>query len=128
MTAKEQARVVELMALLDCTEEEALQVIADDKAIDKGEKMTFDLTKEQEKIARSYAKTSTHTITKKVERTRQGNPTKAGIIKELANFLSKESENAVESVEITNKERQITFKIGDVAYELTLIQKRKPKT
>lgn len=128
MTTKEQAKVVELMALLDCTEEEALQVIADDKAIDKGEKMAFDLTKEQEKIARSYAKTSTHTITQKVERKRKENPTKAGIIKELANFLSKDSENAVVNVEITNKERQIAFKIGDASYELTLIQKRKPKT
>jgi hypothetical protein len=30
-------------------------------------------------------------------------------------------------VEITNKERQIAFKIGENAYELTLVQKRKPK-
>ena len=34
---------------------------------------------------------------------------------------------ACENVEITNKERQIAFKIGENAYELTLVQKRKPK-
>ena len=51
----------------------------------------------------------------------------AGIIAELAKFLTENSENACENVEITNKERQIAFKIGENAYELTLIQKRKPK-
>ncbi len=120
-------QISKLMALLDCTEEEAKQIILDDKAIDKGEKMDFDLTKEQEKIARSYAKTSTHKITEPIKRERKENPTKAGIIKEIANFLMKESENAVENVEIVNKEKLIQFKIGENVYELDLKQKRKPK-
>lgn len=127
MTPKEKAKIVEIMNLLNCTEEEAIQVIADDKAIDKGQKMSFDLTPEQEKVARSYAKTSTHTITQKVERKRKENPTKAGIISELANFLTKDSENAVENVEIINKERQLSFKIGENVFEIILTQKRKPK-
>jgi hypothetical protein len=37
------------------------------------------------------------------------------------------SEFATENVEITNKERQISFSIGDQKYELTLVQKRAPK-
>jgi hypothetical protein len=41
--------------------------------------------------------------------------------------LQDSSENACVDVEITNKERQIAFKIGENAYELTLVQKRKPK-
>jgi hypothetical protein len=41
--------------------------------------------------------------------------------------LVENSVNACENVEITNKERQIAFKIGENCYELTLVQKRKPK-
>ena len=61
------------------------------------------------------------------KRERKANPTTGGIIAELAKFLSDSSEFATESVEITNKERQIAFKIGEDAFELTLVQKRKPK-
>ena len=61
------------------------------------------------------------------KRSRKENPTKAGIIAEIAKFLEENSENACENVEITNKERQIAFKIGENCYELTLVQKRKPK-
>ena len=41
-----------LMEKLGCSEAEALDIIACDKAIDKGEKMDFDLSKEQQKIAK----------------------------------------------------------------------------
>jgi hypothetical protein len=57
-------------------------------------------------------------------RTRKENPTKATIISEISAFLT---ENGYESVEITNKERQIAFKVGADSFELTLVQKRKPK-
>ena len=59
----------------------------------------------------------------------QGKPHKSGNhCRTLAKFLTETSENACEMVEITNKERQIAFKIGENAYELTLVQKRKPKS
>jgi hypothetical protein len=41
--------------------------------------------------------------------------------------LSENSGFAVENAEITNKERQIAFQIGEDKFELTLVQKRKPK-
>ena len=44
-------QVEKLMRLLDISEEEALQVIADDKAIDKGEKL-FEQTKEQKAVSK----------------------------------------------------------------------------
>jgi hypothetical protein len=62
-----------------------------------------------------------------VKRERKANPTKAGIIAEIATFLAQNSEFATENVEITNKERMIAFQIGEEKYEITLIQKRKPK-
>ena len=123
-----------IMEALHCTEAEAEQIMADDKAIDRGEKMPFDLTAEQEKVARKFAKTGTRKTPTAYKldntggkRSRKENPTKASIISELAKFLEHDSENACVEVEITNKERQIAFKIGENAYELTLVQKRKPK-
>ena len=59
------------------------------------------------------------------KRERKANPTKQSIIAELAKFLTEQSENACENVEITNKERQIAFSVGEQKYELTLIAKRK---
>lgn len=123
-----------IMEALRCSEEEAEQIMADDKRIDRGEKMPFDLDAEHEKIARKYAKTGTRkapTVYKLDneggKRSRKENPTKASIISELARFLEHDSENACVEVTITNKERQIAFKIGENSYELTLVQKRKPK-
>ena len=123
-----------IMEALHCSEAEAEQIMADDRKIDRGEKMPFDLDPEAEKVARKFA----HTGTRKSppaykldntggKRSRKENPTKASIISELAKFLAEDSENACVNVEITNKERQIAFKIGENSYELTLVQKRKPK-
>ena len=132
--AKPTAKQLEAMKRLGMTDAEIADVIASDNAIDKGEKMPFDLTPEQEKEAKKYTKAGTRkapTVYKMDntdgKRSRKENPTKAGIIAELAKFLAENSENACEMVEITNKERQIAFKIGENAYELTLVQKRKPK-
>ena len=118
-------RVAELMAQLKCTREEALEIIECDKAIDRGERVYFDLDPQAEKQAKKYANTGTRqTNGQKTERKRKENPTKATIIAEISDFLT---EKGYEMVEITNKERQIAFKVGENAYELTLVQKRKPK-
>ena len=118
-------RVAELMAQLKCTREEALEIIECDKAIDRGERVYFDLDPEAEKQAKKYANTGTRqTNGQKTERKRKENPTKATIIAEISEFLT---DKGYEMVEITNKERQIAFKVGENAYELTLVQKRKPK-
>lgn len=114
-----------LMRLLDITEAEAEDIIASDKAIDKGERVYFDLDPETEKQAKKLINVETHKkSTEKTVRTRKENPTKATIITEINQFLI---ENGYEMVEITNKERQIAFKVGENDYELTLVQKRKPK-
>jgi hypothetical protein len=123
--------VARMMRLLNCDEDEARQVIADDKAIDRGEPMPFDLTPEQMKISKQYTKIGTRktpTVYNFEPRKRKENPTKQSIIAELAKFLTEQSENACENVNITNKERQIAFSIGTNNYELTLVQKRAPKS
>lgn len=121
-----ETQVQKLMRILNCTEEEAKQVLADDKAIDQGKRMDFDLSVEDEKKAKKYANTGTRKASN-TPKVRKENPTKAGIIAEIATFLMENGTFSIENVEILNKERQIGFKIGENAYELTLVQKRKPK-
>lgn len=125
----ENAQIVALRKL-GLSEEEIAEIIATDKAIDRGAD-PFPLTDEQKKVVKKM--TNSDTKTKKTaptvykfeqKKTVKENPTKEGIIAEIAGFLA---ENGYDSVEITNKTRQIAFKIGEDAYEITLIAKRKPK-
>ena len=120
-----ETQVEKYMRLLKCTKEEAEEMVACDKAIDRGERVYFDLDPQAEKQAKKYVNTGTRkTSGEKTERKRKENPTKATIISEIAQFLT---ENGYEMVNITNKERQIAFKVGENDYEFTLVQKRKPK-
>ena len=118
-----ETQVEKLMRLLKCTKEEAEEMIACDKAIDRGERVYFDLDPQAEKEAKKMSNTGTRKTTK-TTRTRKENPTKAHTISEIAQFLM---ENGYEMVNITNAERQIAFKIGENDFELTLVQKRKSK-
>ena len=126
----EDKRKVQACMVLGMTEKEALDVVACDHEIDRGIAQDFDLDPEREKMAKKFANATTKkkpTVYDFKQRERKANPTKASIIAELAKFLAEDSENACESVNITNKERQIAFRIGENDYELTLVQKRKPK-
>ena len=133
MTTKERKKaekVKEIMRLLDCTEEEALDVIRTDEIIDKGGRTEYDLPIAEEKVALKIGRIDERkakSADNKRGKVRAENPTKSGIIAEIAEFLTEKSQFACENVEITNKERQIAFKIGENAYEITLVQKRKPK-
>ena len=112
MTAKERKkaeRVKEIMRLLDCSEEDALDVVETDE-----------ISAVNERTAKNQAEN-------KRGKVRAENPTKSGIISNLAEFLNEMSNFLCENVEITNKERQIAFTCGENSYELTLVQKRKPK-
>lgn len=129
-TRKEEEQIENIMVNLKCTREEAEDVIKWDKVIDQGGRTPYDLDPETEKIAKKLANVRERkkpTVYDFKPRERKANPTKGGIISELYKFLTESSEFATENVEITNKERQIAFKIGDDAFELTLVQKRKPK-
>lgn len=119
-----------LMRILGIDAKTAEDVIKTDKMIDRGERTPYDLDPETEKMAKKFAnvKDRKPTVYNFQKRERKANPTKGGIIAEIAKFLEEMSDFATESVEITNKERQIAFKIGENAFELTLVQKRKPKS
>ena len=134
----------QLMAMkkLGYSDAEIQQMLADDKAVDRGQTMEWDLSPEEHKKAMKYAnsdekkKKTADSGEKKGKTTynldatgkkKKENPTKANIIALLATILTENGEFCAENVEITNKERQIAFTVGDNAFELTLVQKRKPK-
>lgn len=127
--SKEDA-ISRIMAGLKCDRQEAEQVYEYDKAVDHDERTEYDLPPEKLKVERQMARTGTRKkpmVPKLTKRERKPNATKGGIIAELAQFLTENSDFSVESVEIVNKERQIAFSIGGDKFELTLVQKRKPK-
>lgn len=112
-----------IMDLLDCSEEEAEDVMKWDKVIDQGGRTPYDLSPEAEKEAKKYANSREKkkpTVYDFKKRERKSNPTKGSIIQYLFECL-KDYDNVV----ITNKERQISFSCGDNNFELTLVQKRK---
>ena len=116
MTTKERKKaekVKEIMRLLDCTEEEALDVIRTDEIIDKGGRTEYDLPIAEEKAALKIGRIDERkakSADNKRGKVRAENPTKSGIIAEIAEFLTEKSQFACENV-----------------YEITLVQKRKPK-
>ena len=134
MTKKEleyEQTIQKHMKLLNCTREEAIDIIETDNIIDKGGRTQYDLSEEEEKIAMKISgikdrkAKSENNMRGKV---RAENPTKSGIIAEIAEYLTENCGFATENVIITNKERQIAFKIGENDYEITLVQKRKKKS
>lgn len=122
-------RIEKVMKSLDCSREDAIDVLKHDEIIDKGGRTEYDLPIEQEKLAKKMANAGTRktpTTYNFNKRERKENTTKSGIISALKDFLSV-SELKCENVNITNKERQIAFSVGENDYELTLVQKRKKK-
>lgn len=120
------SQIERIMRSLKCSRAEAEEILAEDKKIDRGEAVDFDLSAEEHKRAMKNANTGTREPKgEKAARKQRENPIKEAIIVEIANFLAEKGYN---SVEITNKTRQISFKFGEDAYDLTLIAKRKAKS
>lgn len=125
MTNQEWKRVDELVESLGCSIAEAKQIIEDDKKVDKGEHMGFDLDETQEKQALKMANVRERKKPLNFQRKeRKADTAKEGVIQQIFNFLV---ENGYMNTEITNKSKLISFSIGEEAYELNLIRKRKPK-
>ena len=120
------SKIERIMRSLKCSRAEAEEILAEDKKIDRGEAVDFDLSAEEHKRAMKNANTGTREPKgEKTARKQRENQEKEAIIAEIANFLAEKGYN---SVEITNKTRQISFKFGEDAYDLTLIAKRKAKS
>lgn len=113
---------LEALLKLGLTEAEAKEVLEADRKIDKGEKMSFDLTKEQEKATRAMRQADRKPFVPKLDkRERKPNEAKREIIQVLDEALT----DLVDDVTVTNVERQIDFVYNDVKYRIVLSAPRK---
>lgn len=121
------SKQIDAMRKAGFSQEEIDQMLADDKAVDRGEKMPWDLSDEEHKRAVKLANAGEkkEVKTAKTPRKVKENPTKRLIIAQIAQFLEDTDAIVMESCEISNPERVISFKIDGNSYELTLSQKRK---
>ena len=116
------------MKALDLTREEAIEMWMDDHDIDQGKAKDFDLDPEKQKIVKEMTKAGGKARAKETKpRERKPNDEKRTIIQDLNDFLVNNCQNYINSVEIANIEREITFKVGENDYSLTLTCHRKPK-
>ena len=119
LSNKDKAQIQNYMTVLKISEQERQELLAYDKAVDKGTATEYELTPEQKKISkeRRRAENRTYTFT---QRERKADNEKQEIISKIATLFA---ENAV----ITNKEREVALKIGDNEYSITLIKHRTKK-
>lgn len=118
--------VKKIMGILGCTEQEAQDVIATDKKIDKGEKL-FPLNPEEEKASKKARRAPTVYNFDTSKRAKVENLVKRDLIQQLFQFLNSLNE-VITNIQVVNPERIISFDVQGNTYEFTLVQKRKPKT
>ena len=114
------------MNLLKISRDEAIQLIEDDKRIDKGEKL-FSLTPEQEKAskkARSAGRKPKTTVYKfdTTKRKKPENKNKSDLISVITSALT---EYGAENLELINPEREFTFTMDGTKYKIVLSLPRK---
>ena len=109
------------MNLLKISRDEAIQLIEDDKRIDKGEKL-FSLTPEQEKAskkARSAGRKPKTTVYKfdTTKRKKPENKNKSDLISVITGALT---EHGAKNLELINPEREFTFTMDGTKYKIVL--------
>jgi len=125
--------ILNLMARLGVTREEALDIIAYDNAVDhantKAEQaaLPYELTDEQKAVAKKMTNIGEKTVKGKKPvivgaRPRKENPTKQSLIECLRAALEAQG---VSELEVTNKERLIEFKVDEQKFTVTLTANRK---
>ena len=108
------------MNSLGLTRDEAIQLIADDVAIDKGAKL-FELSAEQAKEAKKARQADRKPTVYNFDtskRKRKENPSKRELIRAFNSLLNTFEE--CEKSEVTNPEREIVFHFRGTKYKLVL--------
>lgn len=120
MTEKE---ILHAMKTLDLTREEAIEMLQEDEAINRGAD-PHPLTPEQEKASKAARIVSTGPRTAPVKRERKPNEDKRELIAAIEEMLTY-SDIQAEGVTITNPERQIDFEFRGNRYRVVLSAPRK---
>ena len=130
----DKARVLEIAKTLDISYDEALEMLAEDKEVDrmKDKDVTSDISEEHKKTIKKYTNVgrgreveSVDAYGKKKKRTVKDDDVKQMLITLIAESLEDSFE--IKDINITNKQKTIAFKVGDDDFEIDLKRKRKPK-
>ena len=119
------SKQIEAMRKLGMTEEEIKQVLADDKRIDKGEKL-FELTAEQTKASREARQADRKPTVYKLDnangkRSKKANTDKQYLIKAIVSGLKTYCGLLDENtVEVVNAERELIFHYNGTKYKVVL--------
>ena len=124
LTDAEWKKVDNLVDKLECSIDEAIDILEADKAIDQGKQLDFDLSPEEHKKAMKLANVREHTMTSKPTRTKKIDDEKKAVITGIAEFLGQCDVNC-ENISISNVDREIKFTVGANKYTITLIKNRK---
>lgn len=118
------AEITNYMAKLDITQDEAIELwLTDNDYMDNEEVDRLTQQAKDNKITSTIHKAESGER-KKREVTKKENPTKEGIIKEVAAML--EHIGAV-NIKITNVSKLVEFEMAGNNFKLDLVQKRQPK-
>ena len=129
------SKQIEALRKLGLTDAEIEQVLADDKRIDKGEKL-FELSAEQEKASKQARQADRAPTVYKLDnangkRSKKANTDKQAIINRftatLGNWFESDSQctyNACTNIEVANPEREFTFIYNGTKYKVVLSMPR----
>ena len=113
-------KIAKLMKSLDCTREEAISVIEDDKRIDKGEKL-FELSAEQEREAKKARNVGrAPTAYKFTKRERKPDEDKKVLCQTMIEALIEAGMVDNSTLHIENIEREFLFKHNGKKYKVVL--------
>lgn len=122
-------QILKMMKTLDISREEAIDLINEDREIDrkKDSQVDDDLSEEQKKAKKKYTnvKRGVNAYGKKTERVLKPDENKRFIISTIAKALE-ECGMAI-NIEITNPQKLIEFSIESEDFKIDLIRKRKKK-
>lgn len=122
MSEKDKKQVELLMKCLDITEQEAIQVLNDDKAIDKGKKL-FEQTPEQKANSKKYTKVGIKTNKKPDNVTDKPKKVDKNKLDTFDLFVNFAKENG--TVEIVKENAEFTVLINEQKYRIKLTKARK---
>lgn len=114
-------QIQKLMRTLNVSEEEAKEILLADKEIDRGAKL-FGLDKEAEKESKKarQATAGKKPMVCKFDTTKKKKPANESKTAIVANVVESLQEMGATDVNLTNPEREFTFKMGDVKYKIVL--------
>ena len=129
-----EAQIQKMMKALGVDRDEAISIIKDDENVDKMsmKEVTADMTEAQKKAAKKATITTgdKRKRTATTKRERKPDEVKREIIATIAQNLDRcvfEDDSTISNVVIANIEKEITFKVGEDEYSVTLTKHRKPK-